>query len=783
MGIAKHPRVRDPLQRVSVGAKIALMFVSICLLAFGVGGWIVSDSAKSALEKEIRQRLDLHSRAFATALDAGIRTLSARTRDFASDGYIRSHLDRLLGNPTGPSADADRTELLRHLAENKLPIVPAFTDLALAGPDGAVIMTCSRADGPATREVAAQAAREPGLWHGNLVVRDEARAIPELAIATPLLAVDGRREIGRLIAWIHPGIWAASALEAADLGRADDDARVELGLVDRAGRLLRLPRAFTDASPPAPDSEIVRSGFGLRVEPAAGADPDARRFPIGALGWSARVERLGGNDLSAVAGLQSRFLFVGAALTLLAALLLFFPLRFLARPLARLKDAAARVREGDYRVRVDVESQDEIGALAQTFNHMAAAVEERTRRLEAAAEDLRARKTELRKESERLHAVISSMRDALVVLDADGTPVLRNAAARPLEALFEAAGAKSARAHHSCHDAEPAGDCARCLLDPAQPPRTCVLDLGRSVYEIHATRLAPDETGRAGRVMVARDVTDRTAQEERQTHQERLAVLGEVASVMAHELNNPLAAISMFAQLADADLPSDSPLRENLAVIRRNTESCKRAIRELLDYATDATPEIVPVDVHATLEDTARFLRPVRERAGVALEIDAAARAAEVTGDEVQLRQIFVNLLVNAFQAMEGRGGTVRVRTRNRGDHLEIDVADEGPGVAPDVREAIFKPFFTTKPRGEGTGLGLPTARRIAELHGGSLDLAETGPGGSTFRVRLRLARSPEGTAPGDRVPGDRIPSGSGAEPIGTAPVRDARPGPAEIAV
>jgi signal transduction histidine kinase len=116
---------------------------------------------------------------------------------------------------------------------------------------------------------------------------------------------------------------------------------------------------------------------------------------------------------------------------------------------------------------------------------------------------------------------------------------------------------------------------------------------------------------------------------------------------------------------------------------------------------------------------------------------------AEVTGDDVQLRQIFVNLLVNAFQAMAERGGLVSVRTQTLGDHLEIDVADDGPGIPEHARELIFKPFYTTKPRGVGTGLGLPTARRIAELHGGSLELASTGPTGTLFRVRLRLAGVP----------------------------------------
>ena len=123
--------MRDPLQRVPIRAKLTLMFVTICFLAFGVGGWIASTSAKSALEKEILQRLDIHSRVFATALDGALKTLAQRTQDFASDGYIRTRLAQILGDEAAPKGADPRGEMLRHLRENKLPLVPAFLDLVI----------------------------------------------------------------------------------------------------------------------------------------------------------------------------------------------------------------------------------------------------------------------------------------------------------------------------------------------------------------------------------------------------------------------------------------------------------------------------------------------------------------------------------------------------------------------------------------------------------------------------------------------------------------------------
>jgi two-component system NtrC family sensor kinase len=128
-------------------------------------------------------------------------------------------------------------------------------------------------------------------------------------------------------------------------------------------------------------------------------------------------------------------------------------------------------------------------------------------------------------------------------------------------------------------------------------------------------------------------------------------------------------------------------------------------------------------------------------------------------GDEVQLRQVLVNLVWNAIQALEGSGGRVEVATSEAdgGRTLVVDVSDDGPGVPEDRRERIFDAFFTTKPAGRGTGLGLPISRRIVESHGGTLVLASCGPGRTTFRARLPRramvvdrapARAPLGAAP-----------------------------------
>jgi signal transduction histidine kinase len=727
--------MRDPLHWLDVKRKLALTFVGVCVIAFGVGGSLAANSASSALEEEILVRLRYQCRAWADALDGDLRQLTRRCEDFASDGYIRESVAAVSAG--GGSADRTRADLRRHLAQNKLPLVADFTELAVLDEAGAVVTTAIGPSAPFADAVAKGArSAQAAPWHSGFLGRDEADGAPVQAIAVPLRALDGTRRIGSLVAWVRTDRWIGSALRTVEQGETRREETLDLVLADTAGSEVEVPRLRLGREVVVPAQGVVlRSSSASRHDdPVAARGSISVHLPLAANGWTVRARLNAPEALAPVAGLQARFLLVGIALAAGIGMLLFFPMRFLARPLVRLREAAQRLQAGDLAVRVESDTGDEIGDLARGFNHMAEAVETRTKRLEDAARELASQR-------DRLDAVIANLRDGLVVLDGEGKAVISNAAAKPLLDLL-AAKPPRVIAHYQCDGVRDENSCASCLFDPRRPIRSCVVDVAGRVLEIHATPLPPGRDGRRGRVLLARDITDRVAQDERQIHQERLSVLGEVAAVMAHEINNPLAAIRMFAQMADQGLPPNSPYHEHLGVIRRNTENCERAIRELLDYATGATPEVGEVDLHATVQDAARFVRPVAERSGVRVALDLASADPALSGDEIQLRQVFVNLLMNAIQAIGARGGVVAVTTRDEGAHVVVDVTDDGPGVPGEVTGRLFDPFFTTKRRGLGTGLGLPTARRIAELHGGGLELAESRPGRTVFRVRLRRSRA-----------------------------------------
>ena len=491
------------------------------------------------------------------------------------------------------------------------------------------------------------------------------------------------------------------------------------------------------ALPPAPLREAVLhdpAGLRLPLMPATEGGDDLIRFssPIERNDWHLDIGVSRAEALAPIADLRRRYLGIGVLLLLLVAVVVFFPVRVLVRPLTSFRDAARRIAAGDFRARVHYESRDEIGDLAHAFNIMAEGVEERTRKLEDAADVLKRREGDIRFERDRLNAVIRSMTDGLFILDSKGEVTLSNAAAQPLVKALENRG--QAPEPLDCRS-EP--DCLRCLTDFEQPHKTCVMQIDGRLYEVHVTTLPAPDSIIGGRLCVSRDITGRIAETEVQSHQERMTVLGEIAAVMAHELNNPLAAISMFSQMLEDQLEEGGAARESAEVVRRNAETCKRAIRGLLDMAAHATAEATEFDVHELIGDVTEFLRPLYRRANLTVELEAGAEQPLLVGDELQLRQVIVNLVMNAVQAMEGRGGTVTLRTADLEDGLRIDVVDTGDGIDADAHDHIFQPFYTTKQPGTGTGLGLPTSRRIVEAHGGTLVLASTGADGTVFRVEL----------------------------------------------
>ena len=231
----------------------------------------------------------------------------------------------------------------------------------------------------------------------------------------------------------------------------------------------------------------------------------------------------------------------------------------------------------------------------------------------------------------------------------------------------------------------------------------------------------------------------------------RLATLGQLAAQLAHEIGTPLSSVSGHIQLALIDRNLHGPVRERLEVAGREVERISRIVRDYLDSTRPLEPERVVTALPRLLEEAIDLTRGVEPTARAPVEVQMDPLLGEVVTDPGLLRQIVVNLLSNALDAVD-RKGKVTIAAKAAGDDVLITVSDTGHGIAPDDLRRIFEPYYTTKGRGKGTGLGLAICRQLCAALGGSISV-ESEPGqGSTFFVRFPRKGAPAGAETRARV-------------------------------
>ncbi|MEW6439748.1 MAG: ATP-binding protein [bacterium] len=227
---------------------------------------------------------------------------------------------------------------------------------------------------------------------------------------------------------------------------------------------------------------------------------------------------------------------------------------------------------------------------------------------------------------------------------------------------------------------------------------------------------------------------------------EKMASLGKLAAGVAHQLNNPLGGITLYGQLMLEEYPLVEAAQSDLRRILDDAERCRNTIRELLEFARQTRQEIRLNDVNHALSQTLFLLenQSLFHNIEIVKELDPSL--PKVPSDIQQLNHVFMNVILNAAEAMEGEG-RLRVRTfRSEDDaHAVIQIADTGPGIAEDVLPHIFEPFFTTKEEGKGTGLGLSLVYGIIENHDGRIQVASEVGKGATFSIYLPLRQNAEG--------------------------------------
>lgn len=285
-------------------------------------------------------------------------------------------------------------------------------------------------------------------------------------------------------------------------------------------------------------------------------------------------------------------------------------------------------------------------------------------------------------------------------------------------------------------------DGARKLEPPRQGARE-LMELGASLTEMTERLRADEESLRAKIAEIERYAADLAKAQERLVRSERLASVGRLSAGLAHEIGNPLAAILGFQELLLLGGLSEEEQRDFVTRMKRETERIHRIIRDLLEFARPggrggaAVGPEPPGSIAEGLADVIALVRPQKAFRDVELCTEVGSDLPKVALSHPRIVQLLLNLLLNAGDAAPKQGGRVTVRAARRGDQVRVEVEDNGSGIATEVKDTLFEPFVTTKPVGEGTGLGLAVCRGLAEAVGGTIAVESAEGGGAKFVVDL----------------------------------------------
>jgi signal transduction histidine kinase len=259
-----------------------------------------------------------------------------------------------------------------------------------------------------------------------------------------------------------------------------------------------------------------------------------------------------------------------------------------------------------------------------------------------------------------------------------------------------------------------------------------------------------DERGRVtGAALFFKDLTRVEQIEERERLRDRLAALGEMAAAIAHEVKNPLAGIEVMAGVLKRQVPDSADAQAILGDIIKEAKMANAIVLEVLDFVRPIRLQVERVSLGEVLQSAITMAESKVPRGEVVVSCALADQLPDIHGDQYQLRQVFTNLLTNAFEALGGRGHVAIGAGALVPDEepaaadghgvpaVVVEVSDDGPGVPSEVIDRIFNPFFTTKP--QGSGLGLAIVRKIVDAHDGQIDVGPRPEGGTRFRVTLPL--------------------------------------------
>lgn len=748
--------MNDPLAKIPIKYKLTLTFIFICLLSLGAGGLLGFITTKRSLETQILDDLSLIAEGLEGSIYLYLEDLKNRTQDFSSDGFIRDMTARLRQK----DSRAIREELSQHLKKNKVSLVKSVFETLVASPQGQVLASSNRNNigNELSRERWFQEGKA-GIYVGEMSYLKGDRRVPCFHISAPLTDKTTGEFIGVIVNRIDPR-------ELADVVRGEY--KVSLGSISRTlsgsgtlnsyliqhdGYMITGTRdeGFEETFlkkdiSPLPFGTPLKNG----TNQYKGIYQDYRgEEVVGVVGslpsmqWVLVIEIPTRDAFKPIGQLKRNLLLGGIILIGLTIALLYFPMKFTIFPLLRLKNAVDKIEAGEFPDSLGINSSDEIGQLARSFNHMAQKLAERTKKLEQSYKDLKEREQEVHQEKNLLTTIIHCMNDGIVFIDADNKILFTNNATELVKRAQKHIGETILYCHPSSIHTSISRIIEKARSDrKAQTHPPIQLD-GRFYESIFSPVIDPKGTY-LGTIWVSRDNTDRKIIEQQMIQSEKLSSIGQLSAGIAHELNTPLGSIVFLAdELSDLlgngqgfDGLLENRIVKILESVQEQAYRCKDITQSLLNFSRTSEMIEGDLDVIEILEEIISLVSSSQVKYKIKIIKQYDDISLFTKADPSLLRQVLLNLFTNALDAIVGEG-EIRVRAWKEKDAIQISIIDNGVGISEENLKKIFDPFFTTKPPGKGTGLGLSLSYGIIKDLGGEINIYSQLGSGTKVEITL----------------------------------------------
>ncbi|AOM84110.1 PAS domain-containing sensor histidine kinase [Salisediminibacterium beveridgei] len=455
------------------------------------------------------------------------------------------------------------------------------------------------------------------------------------------------------------------------------------------------------------------------------------RTAIDEVDWELVMDQPRREAMTPVFDMMRRGAFTATVMILFGSVISVFAGLYFVKPIEQLQRGMLRMKTDDRPETMPVERSDELGELTESFNEMNETIQEKEQRL--------------RQEKERLDIVVNSMDAGLAVVRKDYSIAWLNPKLRGW------IGEKTTV------------PCFKLFNDSDTPCYSCPLGETNPFEKMDEVLTRTDETGQERvyrhrvfplqytleqdeeALIVMEDITEERLMEEKIIQTDKLSALGLMASSFAHEVNNPLASVQVYAEdLSDRltgnqqELLDSGDMAHYLSIIRKNIDRCKTITANLLNFSRKEHWQDTHLNIRQVADDSLMLMDHSLKKSGVQVHVDEETDMPLITGDAMKLSQVFVNLIQNAIDAIADKEeGTLTIRLFQAAGEVVAEVHDNGTGIPQTDFDKLFDPFFTSKPTGKGTGLGLSVCYGIVQQMKGTMEVESQVGQGSTFRIRL----------------------------------------------